>query len=248
VFDNKIICANVGDSRAILISKRTEEEVKSYKARMSSFSKSNSSKLKKNLKKIKIDEHLLKQWKVTQLSRDHKPELDDEKQRILKTGQGSVRRVKDDNGNPCGPYRVFDGYGLSGGLAMSRSIGDHALEKAGVIADPELTEHEITEQDKALIIASDGVWEFLSNEDILQLLHKICFDSNLISQERQPNFLHKLNMQRVNSANWNSNCNIKSKSLCKSIIKVSKYYWAESEKNMRDDITVIVVFFNEFCN
>lgn len=196
-----------------MISKRTEEEIKTYKSRLSSYSKSNSSKLKNNLKKIKIDENLLKEWKVTQLSRDHKPELDDEKQRILKTGQGSVRRVKDDNGNPCGPYRVFDSYGLSGGLAMSRSIGDHALEKAGVIADPEITEYPITEYDKALIIASDGVWEFLSNEDILQLLHKICFESNLKSHERQPSFLDKLNMQRGNSGGWNMSCNVKNKSL-----------------------------------
>jgi len=47
---------------------------------------------------------------------------------------------------------------------MSRSIGDHSLEKSGVIATPEFIDKEIQEDDKVLIIASDGLWEYLSNE------------------------------------------------------------------------------------
>lgn len=52
---------------------------------------------------------------------------------------------------------------------MSRSIGDHELQKSGVIADPEFTEHEISANEKILIIASDGVWEYLTNEDVLNI-------------------------------------------------------------------------------
>ena len=124
--------------------------------------KSNS--LKFNLRKVKINDKLMKNWKITQLSRDHKPELEDEKKRIEGTGYGSVQKVEDERGIRYGPFRVFDQYGVSGGLAMSRSIGDHALDKAGVIADPEFIEHNINENDKVIIIASDGLWEYLSNE------------------------------------------------------------------------------------
>uniref|UniRef100_A0A0A9YEF2 PPM-type phosphatase domain-containing protein n=1 Tax=Lygus hesperus TaxID=30085 RepID=A0A0A9YEF2_LYGHE len=60
---------------------------------------------------------------------------------------------------------------------MSRSIGDEISQKVGVISIPEITEHTIDSNDIFAIWASDGVWEFLSNEDavyvVLQNLHSI---------------------------------------------------------------------------
>lgn len=47
------------------------------------------------------------------------------------------------------------------GLAMTRSMGDKAGIKAGTNAEPELLEHTITNNDKMIVIASDGVWEYL---------------------------------------------------------------------------------------
>lgn len=44
------------------------------------------------------------------------------------------------------------------GLAMTRSFGDKAGIKAGTHGQPELTKHKITQADKYLVIASDGVW------------------------------------------------------------------------------------------
>ena len=44
------------------------------------------------------------------------------------------------------------------GLAMTRSFGDKAGRKAGTNGDPELLVRKITENDKFLVIASDGVW------------------------------------------------------------------------------------------
>jgi len=40
----------------------------------------------------------------------------------------------------------------------------------GVIADPEVLEMNLTDQDKFIVIASDGVWEFLSNDDIVRIV------------------------------------------------------------------------------
>lgn len=36
----------------------------------------------------------------------------------------------------------------------------------GVIAEPEIYTFELTADDKIIIIASDGIWEFLSNRDV----------------------------------------------------------------------------------
>ena len=49
---------------------------------------------------------------------------------------------------------------------MSRSIGDYIAHSVGVATDAEVKRFELTAEDKFLIIASDGVWEFLSNEQI----------------------------------------------------------------------------------
>lgn len=52
------------------------------------------------------------------------------------------------------------------GLAMSRSLGDKAAREVGVISEPEIYEILLKEEDRFIIIASDGVWEFLKNSDV----------------------------------------------------------------------------------
>lgn len=56
------------------------------------------------------------------------------------------------------------------GLAMSRSMGDGLAHEWGVIPDPEITILEVTSQDQFIVIASDGVWEFLPNETIAEIV------------------------------------------------------------------------------
>ena len=69
-------------------------------------------------------------------------------------------------GNPIGPERVWLSYIDAPGLAMTRSMGDKVGAQAGVIAEPELLEFKITPEDRFIVVASDGVWEYLSNEDV----------------------------------------------------------------------------------
>jgi len=40
----------------------------------------------------------------------------------------------------------------------------------GVIPDPEVTSLELTEEDKFIVIASDGVWEWLENERVAEIV------------------------------------------------------------------------------
>ena len=51
------------------------------------------------------------------------------------------------------------------GAAFTRSIGDSIAEKIGVIAEPEISTRTLSlPEDKVIILASDGVWEFLTNQ------------------------------------------------------------------------------------
>lgn len=49
---------------------------------------------------------------------------------------------------------------------MTRSMGDGVAHSVGCSADPEIMEFTLSINDKFVVIASDGVWEFLSNEDV----------------------------------------------------------------------------------
>jgi serine/threonine protein phosphatase PrpC len=82
-----------------------------------------------------------------------------------------------------GPARVWvnGSSPMVPGLAMSRSIGDGIAAKVGVIATPEIFEHRLTPNDKFLIIASDGIWEFISNETAVNIVSTYWSQGNIDS-------------------------------------------------------------------
>lgn len=53
---------------------------------------------------------------------------------------------------------------------MSRSIGDDIATSVGVIWQPEILKFNLNSFDKFLIIASDGVWEFIENDEIVSMI------------------------------------------------------------------------------
>lgn len=53
---------------------------------------------------------------------------------------------------------------------MSRSLGDGVAHSVGVSYEPEVRQIKLEPSDKFIIIASDGVWEFLSNEAIARIV------------------------------------------------------------------------------
>ncbi len=48
---------------------------------------------------------------------------------------------------------------------MSRSFGDEVAVSVGTISEPEIRNFDITSDDKFNIIASDGIWEFISSNE-----------------------------------------------------------------------------------
>ena len=75
----------------------------------------------------------------------------------------------DSKGKRSGPYRVWAGKENYPGLSMSRSIGDLKGKKCGLISTPEIIEYKLDDRSKFMVIASDGIWEFLKNEDVMNI-------------------------------------------------------------------------------
>jgi serine/threonine protein phosphatase PrpC len=108
-------------------------------------------------------------WEALDLSKDHKPESPGEHQRIVMAG-GRVEPYKDLDGKPLGPHRVWLKHESLPGLAMSRSLGDGVAHSVGVISTANVLHHYIGPNDLFMIIASDGLWEFLSSQEAVLIV------------------------------------------------------------------------------
>ncbi|XP_027181272.1 probable protein phosphatase 2C 72 [Coffea eugenioides] len=100
-----------------------------------------------------------------QLTTDLKPGLPGEADRIRKCN-GRVLALKEE------PHvqRVWLPLDDSPGLAMSRAFGDFALKNHGIIAIPEVSYHRLSQKDQFLVLATDGVWDVLSNDQVTSLV------------------------------------------------------------------------------
>ncbi|CAK9133789.1 unnamed protein product [Ilex paraguariensis] len=96
------------------------------------------------------------------LSEDHKPHLEAEKERILKAG-GYVQ---------CGR--------VNGSLNLARAIGDMELkqnkslpaEKQIVTANPDINTVELCDDDDFLILACDGIWDCMSSQQLVDFVQE----------------------------------------------------------------------------
>lgn len=91
------------------------------------------------------------------LTSDHKPNRSDEYFRITSSG-GQVTQSS------------MDVPRVNGVLAVSRSIGDFALAPF-VSWMPEISQYTFTEKNSYVILATDGVWDVLSNEDVIHIVN-----------------------------------------------------------------------------
>ena len=110
-----------------------------------------------------------KNWTAKNLTRDHKPNEPDESKRIVENG-GRVESYKDDDGEFVGPERVWLKEDDIPGLAMSRSFGDEIAHTVGVTAEPEIFDYNFVQEDKFILLGSDGIWEFISSEECVNIV------------------------------------------------------------------------------
>ena len=108
-------------------------------------------------------------WKYDTLTRDHKATEQDEIKRIERFG-GRISPFQEQNGTYAGPNRVWLKDKPFPGLAMTRSIGDQIACSVGVVCEPEIKEFTYKEEDMFIVIASDGLWEYVSNEEVVNIV------------------------------------------------------------------------------
>lgn len=96
------------------------------------------------------------------LSTDHKPDLEEERERILGAG-GFVVAGR-----------------VNASLNLSRAIGDMELkqndllpvERQIVTAEPELKTVQLSDDDEFIVLACDGIWDCMSSQEVVDFVHK----------------------------------------------------------------------------
>ena len=107
-------------------------------------------------------------FKAIELSHDQKPVRADEKRRVRSAG-GRIARWQ----RNVGPMRVWLPRDWTPGLAMTRSIGDTILSEFGVSPVPEVTFTQLGSSDSFIVLASDGVWEFMSSQEVVDFIGRM---------------------------------------------------------------------------
>jgi len=176
--DGRMTICNVGDSRAI-VGQRTPVPVPA--SRRGSGAEEVLSGAPPSLRALA-------------LSRDQTPYRADERERVKKSGarimsldqieglepihenwgEVNLGEELDEGGDPP---RLWSAHGEYPGTAFTRSFGDAIAEELGVIAEPEMITRELAPVDQIVVIASDGVFEFLTNQSVIDMCAK--FDDPL---------------------------------------------------------------------
>lgn len=170
---NRITISNVGDSRAVVGTEAPPQG--------GSPSQRNSNNRRNTLR-------------AYPLSRDQTPYRKDERARVKAAGarvlsldqleglepiiegaseaEGDDFELGEELDEGGDPPRVWSQDGDYPGTAFTRSIGDSVAEDLGVFAEPEMLTREVVKDDKIIVLASDGVFEFLTNQSVIDICAK----------------------------------------------------------------------------
>jgi len=130
------------------------------------------------------------------LTKDHKPHWPEEKHRIEQLG-GKI---------------VFDGYDWRiSGLSVSRAFGD--FDSVPYVTHiPDIYRYMLDKKDKFIVMACDGLWDVLTNDEVVNFVLTYCFDKSLTKRVNK-----KINIAK----------------------KLAEY---ALKKGSTDNITIIVIF------
>ncbi len=97
--------------------------------------------------------------KAVDMTRDHKPGDEREKERIHAMGE-------EIEWDPYGQvYRVRD-------LSLSRAVGDR-FAKPVVTSEPEIMTFPVAEDDEFVVLASDGLWDVMTSQEVVDYVHEV---------------------------------------------------------------------------
>jgi serine/threonine protein phosphatase PrpC len=97
---------------------------------------------------------------------------------------------------------------------MSRSFGDDVAASVGVICSPDTTKRPYGNDDRFLVLGSDGIFDFVSNQVISSAT------SDAMKKKKDPQFV------------------------AQALVADATRKWQRNDKNYVDDITAVVVFLN----
>ena len=101
---------------------------------------------------------------IKELNTVHTLNNPEEKKRIIKNG-GVINRLN------VGPLRIWFKNKNYPGLSITRSLGDFERDSLGVISIPDIKEYDLDEElIKILIFGTDGVWKFMTNDQIMNIV------------------------------------------------------------------------------
>ena len=104
---------------------------------------------------------------------------------------------------------------------MSRSLGDTVAHTVGVSSKPECFEVTLEAKHRCLILASDGLWEFLESQDVVDMIYAIHKNGGGTDSTYAPDFAEKC----INE-----------------LMKKSHNLWMEEERVVDDTTIVMLVF------
>jgi len=150
VKDGTLYCSNVGDSRCVL-GRRENNTIKAIA--------------------LSKDQTLYRQ--------DERQRIEASGGRVLSIGQieGSVPMdhvwkcdLGDEIDSDGDPPRLWRKDAFEPGTAFSRSLGDFTAQELGCSSEPEVQKHVIDENDFCCVLATDGVWEFLTSQEVIDIV------------------------------------------------------------------------------
>ena len=116
------------------------------------------------------------------------------------------------NDEPLGPPRVWLRDANVPGLCMTRSFGDAVAASVGVIDAPEVVTYDVTTRDRYVILMSDGVFEFIDSQEVLDLVHAAALKGH------GPN------------------------EAARQLVREARARWREEEADIVDDCTAVVIY------
>ena len=153
---------------------------------------------------------------VVELTHDHK--LEDEEERARIEGLGGWIRPHEDEPyfTPARVYADKSNPRKGPGLTMSRSLGDVDADAIGVGPTPTVSFRPLDKsRDKFVVLASDGVWEFLTNEQVGEIV-------STFQQQGQPAIV-----------------------ATRFLVAKAAMAWRVEEGSYRDDITATVIYLSD---
>ncbi|KAI3514856.1 hypothetical protein L1887_13603 [Cichorium endivia] len=103
-----------------------------------------------------------------QLTADLKPNIKSEYERIKSCG-GRVQAMQ----REPSVFRVWMPDQDCPGLAMSRAFGDFCLKDYGLTCVPNIYYRKLTDQDEFVVLATDGVWDVLTNDEVVKIVNSV---------------------------------------------------------------------------